>query len=424
MNINLAKFNRHWEKGYRYPYPKKRQIFTDLVSFIDKRQIGEITGLRRLGKTILMFQLINHLLDNQVNPFNILYFSFDENQASIDDLIHQYYVQTNIDYKKEKIYIFIDEIQKLNNFQNQIKIYHDLYPNIKIFISGSTSFFIRKRVQESLAGRTVSFVLEPLSFPEYLKFIEKEEILDKPVLYQAELDKEFTIYLQSQFIETIKMNSFEEKKYYLNSILKKVIFEDLPTIFSFDNPQILYQITQYIGQNPGAVINNLHLAQELKISNKTIALYLSYLEGGLLVKKLYNFSRNLISSERKLKKYYLASPSLALSLIDFVDQGKIFENYLISQADWKYFYRDPLKHEVDFISLDESNNIFPIEAKYKKEIKKEEFKSLIIFMKKYQLKMGTIYYYGVDKKTIEINGKKIILLPYYYLKTKNSPITK
>lgn len=415
MNINLAKFNRHWEKGYRYPYPKKRQIFADLVSSLNKKQIGEITGLRRLGKTILMFQLINHLLENRINPFNIFYFSFDENQLSIDELINNYYTQANTNYRKEKIFIFLDEIQKLNNFQNQIKIYYDLYPNIKFFISGSTSLFIRKKTQESLAGRTVSFVIKPLSFPEYLKFVEKEEILDKPILYQAELDKEFIIYLQSQFIETIRMSSVEEKKYYLNSILKKVIFEDLPTIFNFDNPQILYQIAQYIGQNPGVVINNLHLAQELKISNKTVALYLSYLEDSLLIKKLYNFSRNLITSQRKLKKYYLASPSLSLSIIDFVDQGKIFENYFISLTDWLYFYRDPLKHEVDFVSLDENKNILPIEVKFKKEIRKEELKSLVIFMNKYRLNKGHLFYYGVDRKTIKINGKEILFLPYFYL---------
>ena len=371
-----------------------------------------------------MFQLINHLLDNRINPFNIFYFSFDENELSLDELINNYYSQTNTDYKKEKVFIFLDEIQKLSNFQNQIKIYHDLYPNIKIVMSGSTSLFIRKKTQESLAGRTMSFAVRPLSFPEYLKFVEKEEILDKPILYQAELNKEFTIYLQSQFIETIKMNSIEEKKYYLNSILKKIIFEDLPTIFSFDNPQILYQITQYIGQNPGAVINNLHLAQELQISNKTIALYLSYLEDSLLIKKLYNFSRNLITSERKLKKYYLASPSLSLSLVDFVDQGKIFENYLISLSDWRYFYRDPSKHEVDFISLDENNNILPIEAKFKKEIRKEEFKSLVIFMKRYQLNQGALFYYGVSKQTIKIKSKEIFLLPYFYLETKKLPIIK
>jgi hypothetical protein len=414
MSINLYKFNRHWEKGYYYyPYPKKRDIFKHLLASLEKRQIVEITGLRRLGKTVLMLQLINHLLEKKVNPFHILYFSFDENQLSIEELINQYTLQTNIDYKKEKIYLFLDEIQKLDNFQNQIKIYYDLYPNIKFFISGSTSLFIRKKTQESLAGRTIGFFVKPLSFFEYLDFIEKDEILKKPILYRLELEKEFNLYLQSQFIETIKMASFEEKRYYLNSIIKKIIFEDLTILFNINHPQILYQIVQYISQNPGGVVNNLHLASELKVSNKTIGLYLSYLEDSLLIKKLYNFSRNFFTSQRKLKKYYLASPSLSLALTEFIDQGKIFENYFISQNDWQYFFRDPAKHEVDFVVVDKNKKILPIEIKFKKEIKKEDLKNLIIFMKKYQLNKAYVFYYQPNQKTIKINNKKIVLLPYY-----------
>jgi predicted AAA+ superfamily ATPase len=175
----------------------------------------------------------------------------------------------------------------------------------------------------------------------------------------------------------------------------------------------LYQITQYIGQNPGTIINNLHLASELKVSNKTIALYLSYLEDSLLIKKLYNFSRNFFTSQRKLKKYYLASPSLSLALTDFVDQGKIFENYFISQNDWQYFFRDPAKHEVDFVAVDKNKKILPIEIKFKKEIKKEDLKNLIIFMKKYRLNQAYVFYYQPNQKTIKINNKKIVFLPYY-----------
>jgi len=270
-----------------------------------------------------------------------------------------------------------------------------------------------------LAGRTINFVIKPLSFLEHLKFKEKDELLKRPLLYKLEIEKEFHAYLQSQFIETIEMDSLEEKKYYLNSIIKKIIFEDLTTLFNLNNPQILYQIVQYIGQNPGVIINNLHLSSELKISNKTISLYLSYLEDSLLIKKLYNFSRNLLTSQRKLKKYYLASPSLSLAITDFVDYGKIFENYFISQNDWHYFYRDSLKHEVDFVTVDKKRNIIPIEIKFKKEVKKEDFKNLIIFMNKYRLNKAYVFYYQLNKKITKIKNKQLILLPYFNLKAED-----
>ncbi len=112
------KYNRHWEKDFFYPFPKKRKIFKNLIAFLDKREIIELTGLRQVGKSTLIFQLINHLINLSQDRFHILYFTFDEEVLKIDELFENYFKQTGIDYKKEKIYCFLDEIQKLPNFQN------------------------------------------------------------------------------------------------------------------------------------------------------------------------------------------------------------------------------------------------------------------------------------------------------------------
>ena len=166
--------------------------------------------------------------------------------------------------------------------------------------------------------------------------------------------------MNSQFIESIYLSKIQERKEYFRSIVKKIIYEDLPGVFSFDNPQILFSIVEYLAQYPGAVINFINLSRDLKISNKTLSLYFSYLEDSFLIKKLYNFSRNLISSEKKLKKYYLASPSFSFSLVDFVSNGNLFENYFASQTSSSYFWRDVYKNEVDFIAVDKQKNIVPM----------------------------------------------------------------
>ena len=67
MEINLLKYNRHWEKEFYYPYPKTRSIFPTLRSSLINKQIVQITGLRRVGKSTLLFQLINHLKQTKVN---------------------------------------------------------------------------------------------------------------------------------------------------------------------------------------------------------------------------------------------------------------------------------------------------------------------------------------------------------------------
>ena len=412
MNSNLAKYNRHWERDFVYPYPIKRKIFSSIVSYLYKKNILELSGLRRVGKSTLMYQMINELLYKKIDPYHILYFTFDESQLPIEELFHSYFVQARIDYKREPVYIFLDEIQKLKNFQNQIKVYYDLYPNIKFIISGSTSFFIRKKPQESLAGRVISFVILPLFFDEYLMFCGKEEFLKKPKLYEKDLEQEFGIFLNSQFIESISMKNTFEKKEYFSSIIKKIIYEDLPSIVSFDNPSILFRMAEYIAQKPGCIINNLHFAQELQISNKTVALYLSYLEEAHLIKKFYNFSRNLITSEKRFKRYYLASPSFSLSLVDFLDSGVVFENYIASIIHANYFYRDVYQHEVDFIQIDNNKNIIPIEAKYSSAIKTKELNNICLFMNKFAITKGIVLYGGVERKTIKQGDKKIVLTPY------------
>lgn len=415
MAINLAKYNRHWEKGFFYPYPVKRKAFDFLLSYLSKRQIIEITGLRRTGKSTLIFQLINHLIQKSAEPFSILYFTYDEEWPAVEILLQEYFIQTGIDYKKDKIYVFLDEIQKLPDFQNQIKIFYDLYPNIKFVISGSTSLFIKKKSRESLAGRIFSYILSPLSFNEYLIFKENTGLLDKPGLYSSELEKEFKIYLNSQFIESIFIPKLADKREYFSSIIKKIVFEDLPSVFRFDNPQVLWRICQFIAQKPGCIINNINLSSEFQINNKTVASYLSYLEEAFLVKKLYNFSKNLISSERRLKKYYLASPSFSSSLVDFSDYSSLFENYAVSLCPASYFFRDSYGHEVDFILSIEGKDIFPVEVKYKKEIKQNDLNNLLLFLDEFSITRGFLLYMGIKEKTIKIKGKAVTLIPYFEL---------
>jgi len=357
--------------------------------------------------------MINELIKNRTNVFHILYFAFDEVQPTIEGLLNTFATQTDINFKKEQIYLFLDEIQKLPNFQNQIKVYYDLYPNIKFVISGSTSFYIRKKSQESLAGRTVSFVVKPLSFDEYLLFREKSDLLRKPKLYEQEIKNEFAVFLRSQFIESIVMRDEAIRKEYFSSIIKKIIYEDLPSVVSFDNPSVLLRMVQYIAQQPGCIINNLHLAQELHISNKTVALYLSYLEDALLIKKFYNFSRNLITSEKRFKKYYLASPSFSSALVDFSHQGILFENYVASIIRAHYFYRDVYQHEVDFICTEGTENIIPLEAKQTRDVTKQDAHNILLFMNKFSIKKGVIIYGGVEKKTIKKEDKEINLIPYF-----------
>ncbi len=163
--------NKKYLKNYYKEY--KRQLFYDLEKNLNKRQILSITGLRRIGKITLIFQLIQKLIEDKIETKNIFYFSFDEYTENLDELIEFYKQIKNKDLRDENIYIFLDEIQKLNNWENQIKKYYDLYPKIKFIISGSESLFISTKTKERLAGRLFEYILKPLFFKEFLMIKEE-----------------------------------------------------------------------------------------------------------------------------------------------------------------------------------------------------------------------------------------------------------
>ena len=140
-----------------------------ISGYMKDRQIILLTGLRRVGKTTLAYQIIDELLKQKVNSLHIMYFSFDEKTANLDELIKAY--EEGVLKKKigdERIYVFLDEIQKCSDWESRIKILYDLHPNIKFVITGSASVKITKKAKESLAGRMFEFHLYHFHFGNLL----------------------------------------------------------------------------------------------------------------------------------------------------------------------------------------------------------------------------------------------------------------
>lgn len=130
------------------------------------------------GKTTLLYQIIHGLIEKGVNPYHILYFSFDEAGTGLDTLINQYENEVlHGDLSKQKVFLFLDEIQKLQEWPSKIKLLYDLNPKVKIFLTGSAHITMWKGIRESLAGRFFDFEIQPLSFDEYIDF--KDINIDK-----------------------------------------------------------------------------------------------------------------------------------------------------------------------------------------------------------------------------------------------------
>ncbi len=387
----------------------RRELFEEIVNYVKDKQIIAITGLRRTGKTVLMHHLIDYLLKQHPRE-SILYYSFDLFDSKIEAILEYYEKKVGIPVKKEKVFVFLDEIQKHNNWENELKVLYDNFSNIKFFISGSSSLFIEKKTKESLAGRTFSFNLMPLTFKEYLKLKKIRFDKKRVSLYKREIEDAFEHYLKTGgFPELInELDEIKISRYIKELIVDKIIYIDIPQTFKIEEPALLLTILSIISSNPGMIVDYESLASDLKRNRKTISNYMAYLEKAFLIKKVYNYSRNILTSEKKLKKFY--STSTAFSYLFNAEKGRIIENSILMNHDFKFFSRTGEK-EVDFIAK-ENSKVIPIEVKYSSKIREKEIKGLLKFMEKYDITKGFVITKDYESEE-KIKGNKIRFIPLW-----------
>jgi len=403
----LKDFNPWWENKFRIEF-KERRIYRKIQKFMTLRQIIALVGLRRVGKTTLMLKIIEDAIKNGLDSRSIIYFSFDEfREVEIREVIRAYEEIMEKNFRNDKYLLLLDEIQKLNNWEDQIKVVYDTFRNVKIILSGSESLFIRKKSKETLAGRIFEFKIEPLSFREFLLF--KEFDFEPIGLHERELHKLFNEFaLTLGFPELVGIQEKEIIKKYINEgIIEKVIYRDLTKLFKIKDVSLIESLLRIFMEEPGQIVELSELANELNISRQTLSNYLDYLEESFLIRKLYNFSKSRRKVERKLKKYYPTIVSVDLLFRgDDVSKSKVFEWQIVNQLNAEYFWRDPYKNEVDIVLI--NKKLIPIEVKYGKI----DFKGLTVFMKKFTANEG--YIITPDKEgTQKINGKIISIVPAF-----------
>ena len=413
---NLTKFNEWWvTKRVREDLlkPYKRPLFSELLKYLKDRQILLVMGLRRVGKTTLLYQLIQELLNSGIKPFRLVYFSFDEESANIEDLMETYrekVLKTDFE-KSDRIYVFLDEIQKLKDWQNKLKIYYDLHPNIKFFISGSASVSLQKKSKESLAGRIYDFILKPLSFKEFLEFKGIKVDAKRIEIYKSKILPLFFDYLRKGgFPEIVEeINDEKIKSYIKNSVVERIIYRDLPIEFGLKDVELLKILIEMVAKNPGMILNYDRLSQDLKRNKRTIINYISYLEYAMVLKLVYNYRKGFIISSRKLKKVYLTNSALSFAFVDnFYSESfleKIVEELVINEIDAKNYYRN--NYEIDTV-IKTKRGIVPIEVKYGRV----DTKGIIKFLKEFKIKKGIIITKDLFKEET-VNNKRISFIPIW-----------
>jgi predicted AAA+ superfamily ATPase len=399
--MDLQNFNPWWKTGKVSPefIGRKRKIFDEVVRYIDKRQIVLFTGLRRVGKTTLMYQIIEALIKKNMDPYHILYFSFDEMRHDLEEIIKQY--ETDVlqdDISKKKVYIFLDEIQKLNGWPSKIKLLYDANPKLKIFLTGSAQITMWQGTRESLAGRFFDFMIKPLDFEEYLDF--KEVAIDKhrEKIFEKDLKRHMAVLLKTGgFIEALDMDEPVLRKYLKESLLERVIFVDIPQTFKLDLLQLLMKLLTITASRPGFYLDYKNLSNDLNVDQRTIANYISYLEYALFLQKLYNYSRNLLTSEKKIKRLYPSNTAFTLALNPQAELPSVMELLFVKILDAKFFLKTPQKEEIDIIYTSEKT-LLPIEIKLRAKVGKDDVKTLYRFLERNNLNRALLITLDTETK--------------------------
>lgn len=415
--MEIYDFNPWWRTG-RLPANltgKRRRLFKDVVSYLDLRQMCVLYGLRRAGKTTLMFQVIDDLLRRKkVNPLHILYFSFDEKRIDFDDLLRSY--ETDVLgcrlSEARRLFLFLDEIQKLHGWPEKVKMLYDLHPQVKIFLSGSASIALAKESKESLAGRFFEFLVEPLDLDEYLEFMDLVVDRRRERIYELEIKRSIRHHaLTGGFIEALELNDLQRGKYFRESLLERVVYRDLPEHFTVKSIDLPHRLLSIFAEHPGMILDYRNLGSDLGYDQRTVANYVSYLEYSMLVNKLYNYSANRLSSEKKMKKIYPSSTAFTAALSGKSDFSVLAEQYFANMLKARFFWRSPQKDEVDLV-LHQGEKAVPVEIKMRADIKAKDVKPLFKFMTRYGLKRGLLI--SLDSEGKFDDGLRTVeVVPYW-----------
>ena len=277
-----------------------------------------------------------------------------------------------------------------------------IYIFVPIFVSGSSQLLIKRQARESLGGRIKLFLIDPLSYGEWLALNKKEIPLKKVDIHQEELQKFFFWFARTPFPEIATLREpFLINQYITEMIVSKALSYDLPKIFKEADLELLETLQHLFFQQPGYILNFDSLAKDLGRRKETIRNHVFFMEQAQLIRILKNYRGSLTSSSRKLRRVYPSHPALTVGLREDI----FIENLFVSLLKSDFYWREG-NQEVDIIKSG-----LPVEIKWQEKIGREETKHLFSFLKKFKKQQG--YIICKEEKEFSEGNKKISAYPYW-----------
>ncbi len=328
---------------------------------VDSRKVVTLVGIRRSGKTYLLYQTMRRLEGQGVDRRCLLYLNFEDDrllpiQTSELDLILRAHEELYPEVAGQPKFLFLDEVQDVPRWETYVRRLHDT-EDVRLFVTGSSSSLLSRELATGLRGRSISYEVFPLSFAEFLAFrgLEHEPYSRTSESRVAAALEE---YLQTGGLPEVVLADESLRPRILKEYLDLVFYKDLVERYGVGNPLVLRLLLRHCLGHPAALFNVHKLYQDLRsrglaLSKDTLYSYLGYLEESFVVFPLPVADRSLRKQAVNPKKLHPIDWALAYPLVTepSLDIGKkletaVFLHWRRQREDLAYLGGD---HEVDLV---------------------------------------------------------------------------
>ncbi len=345
-----------------------RELYLERIRpFYDSEMVKVITGIRRCGKSTIMRQIVDELLEREITKSHIIYINFEDykfRKISTADALYEYVEEQIQD--EEKYYLFIDEIQNVDEFELVINSFRATH-NISIFITGSNSRLLSGELATHLSGRTLSFRVMPFCFKEYFLYHKKngtektkEELLDDYMIWGG-------------FPLVCKEEDATSKAVVLSNIFDSVVLKDIVMRNKVASPIAMERILEYVVANSSTTISGTGIANKLseeiqKVTAPTVYDYLRYFTEACICDKVSRYDirgKRVLSYEEKTYVcdlgFFHIKKNRVKDEYNYIVET-ICYNELIARG-YQVYIGKTYKGEVDFIATKGEEKIY-IQAAY------------------------------------------------------------
>ena len=411
-------------------------IFYPLVTDLSINRSIVLMGPRRVGKTVMLYHTIQRLIDEGIPAQNIIYISVETpiyNNIHLEQL-YNLCKQTlgKQPDDKSQYYVFFDEIQYLKDWEVHLKSLVDTYRNTRFVVSGSAAAELKKRSNESGAGRFTDFLLPPLTFYEYIHLKDYQNLLVPQQMQWYDITADFynaidIKRLNQLFIDYINYGGYPEVvfsdkiqenpgQFIRHDIIDKVLLRDLPSLYGIQDVQELNSVFTMIAYHSGDQFSYERMSKESGVRKDTLRKYIEYLEAAFLIKVIHRTDDTAKRYQRETSfKIYLTNPSLRCALFQPITEtdseiGNMVETAVYAQwiprlgvdiayANWRISKTQ--QGEVDIVGMNvaQQKPLWAVEIKWTDRYTEhpEELSSLLYFMPQTSLTQAL-----VTSKTITI----------------------